>query len=167
MSIKHRGVRCVPAPPLSLLLFLQGHFYSAFVSWSALSSKVRQEVGDVIPGMSVQPSSQALLVEIMGDQADASSQNEETVENTHLQVIFGLFWAKGAAVAHKIDEADSNAAVNVQNEIVLLGRCHGFNRNGILEHFAAWEALLHKFFDKLYTEIGIIARLDLVANTRD
>lgn len=167
VSFEHNGARCVPAPPPSLLLSLQGHFYSAFIAWSALRSEVRQEVGDVIPGMSVQTSSQTLLVKIMGDQADASSQNEETVKNAHLQVIFGLFWTKGAAVAHKIDKADSNAAVNVENEVVLLGCCHGFNCNGIFEHFAAWEALLDKFFDKLYTKIGVIARLDLVANTRD
>lgn len=157
----------MPAPPPFLLLFLQGHFYSAFVAWSALSSEVRQEVGDVIPGMSIQTSSQTLLVEVMSDQADAPSQNKETVEDTHLQIILGLFWTKGAAVAHKIDEADSDAAVNVENEVVLLGCCHCFNRNGIFEHFAAWEALLDKFFDKLYAEIGVIARLDLVANTRD
>lgn len=117
--------------------------------------------------MSVQTSSQALLVEVMGDQADASSQNEETVENTHLQVVFSLFWTKSTAIAHKIDEADSDAAVNVENEVVLLGCCHGLNCNRIFEHFTAWEALLDKFFDKLYTEVGIITRFNLMANTRD
>lgn len=72
-SIEHKGARCVSASSPFLLLFLQGHFYSALVAWSALSSEIGQEVGDVIPGMSVQASPQAFLVKVMGDQADASS----------------------------------------------------------------------------------------------
>ena len=117
--------------------------------------------------MPIQASSQPLLVKIMSNQANAPSQHKQAVENAHRQVIFSLFWAECAAVAHQINEADCNTTINVQNEVILLGRGDSLNSNGVVEHFAVREALLDEFFDQLYTEIRIVAGFDFVANARD
>lgn len=50
--------------------------------------------------MPVQSGPQTLLIKVMGDQANASSENEEAVEDPHVQVILGLFRAEGSAVTH-------------------------------------------------------------------
>lgn len=91
----------------------------------------------------------------MRNETDTATEHEETVEDTHTEVVFGLFGAEGTAVAEEVDEADGNAAVDVEDEVVLLGRSHGLDSNGVVEHLAAGEALLDELFDKLDTEIGV------------
>lgn len=105
--------------------------------------------------MSVQAGPQPLLVEVMRDETDTPAEHEETVEDTHAEVVFGLLGAKGTAVAEEIDEADGNAAVDVEDEVVLLGRGHRLDGDGVVEHLAAGEALLDELFDKLDTEIRV------------
>jgi hypothetical protein len=73
--------------------------------------------------MSVKASAQPLLVEEVSNQTDTSAENEETVEYTHLQVILGLLVGESTTIADKVNKADSNATVNVENQVVLLGRC--------------------------------------------
>ena len=56
----------------------------------------------------------------MRNQTDTSAEDEQTVEHTHVEVVFSLFWGESAAIAEEIDEADGDAAVNVENQVVLL-----------------------------------------------
>lgn len=51
-----------------------------------------EKVGDIVPRMSVQTSAQSLLVEEMGNKTNRTTKDEETVEHTHLEVVFRLFW---------------------------------------------------------------------------
>lgn len=117
--------------------------------------------------MSVQTSPQALLVEIMCNQTDASPKNEQTVEDTHAEVVFCLFGAKGAAIAQEVHKADGNTAVHVEDEVVFLGRSDGLNSDGVVKHLATRKALVNKFLNKFDTEIWVVARLDLMANAGD
>ena len=148
-------------------LSLQRNLHASLTARNTTSSalEVRKEVSDIIPWMTVQTGSQTLLIEVMGDQTDASAQDEESVQDTHVQVVFGFFGAEGAAVAHEIHEADGDAAVDIEDEIIFFGRGHGFDGDSIVEHFAAGEALLDEIFDQLHAEIGIVARFDFVADT--
>src|SRR5690242_17321372 len=75
---------------------------------------------DIIPRMAVQTSPQTLLVQEMGNQTDGPAQHEQTVENTHAEVVLGLLRRESTTVADKVNEADSNAAIHVQNQVVLL-----------------------------------------------
>lgn len=103
----------------------------------------------------------------MCDETDAPPQDEQSIKHAHLQVVFGLLGAKGAAIAHEVDEADGDAAVDVEDEVVFLGGGDGFDGDGVVEHFAAGESLLDEFFDKLNAEIGVVARFDFVADSRN
>jgi hypothetical protein len=109
--------------------------------------------------MPVKTSAQPLLVEEMGNETDTSAEDEETVEDTHLQVVLSLLGGEGPAVADK--------AVNVENQVVLLRCCHRLDGERIVEQFGAGEVLLNVLLDELDTEIGVVAGLDPVANTRD
>lgn len=103
----------------------------------------------------------------MGNQTNAAAKHEETVEDTHAEVVLGLLGRKGTAVAHEVDKAHGNAAVDVEDEVVLLGRRHRLNGEGIVEQLGAREVLLDKLLDELDTKIGVVPRLDPVADTRD
>lgn len=139
--------------PLGFKLHLDLH--------SALSSpafaKVGQQVGDIIPRMTVQTSAQSLLVEVVGNETNASSQDKQTVQDTHLEVVLGLFGGEGTTVAHQVNEADGDTAVNVEDQAVLLGGCDGLDGQSIVEQLVAGELGADVLLDKLNTQIGVVS----------
>ena len=98
---------------------LQRNLNTALGTWRTTSLQRGQEVGDVVPGMPVQTSTQPLLVKEMGNETDGATEDEKTVEDTHAEVVLSLLWREGAAVAQQVDEANSDAAVDVEDEVVL------------------------------------------------
>lgn len=126
-----------------------------------------EQVGDIIPRVSVETSAQSLLVEVVSNETNAAAKDEETVENSHLHVVFNFLGRESTAVAHQVNETDSNATIDVQNEVVLLGGGDSFNSDGIVEKLGAGEVLLSELLDQLDTQIGVVPGLDSVANTRD
>lgn len=127
----------------------------------------RQEVGDVVPRMPVETGPQPLLVEEMGNQTNRTTEHEQTVEDTHLQVVLGLLVGERATVANKVDKADSDATIDVKDEVVLLGCCDTLDSQSVVEQLCAGEVLLDILLDELDTEIGVVTGLDPVADTGD
>jgi hypothetical protein len=84
---------------------------------------------------------------------------------THLQVVLGLFGGEGATVPDKVDKADGDAPVNIQNQIVLLAGGDRLDGKGIVQELVAWESLQDKLLDNLDTEIRVVSGLDLVSDT--
>jgi hypothetical protein len=117
--------------------------------------------------MTVKTSAQTLLVEEMGNKTNASAENEETVEDTHLEVVLGLLGREGTAVADEIDEADSNAAVDVEDQVVLLGGSNSLDSESVVEKLVAGEVFENVLLDQLDTEIGVVSGLDTVTDTGD
>ena len=103
----------------------------------------------------------------MGNQTNRSAKHEETVESAHLHVVFSLLLVEGAAIPEQINKADSDAAINVEDQVVLLGGGDGLDGNGVVEQLVVGEVLLHVLLDELDTEIGVVPRLDPVADTGD
>jgi len=126
-----------------------------------------KHVRNVIPRVTVQTSPQSLLVEEVGNQTNGTTEHEQTIENTHLEVVLRLFRGEGAAVAEEVDEADGDAAVDIEDEVVLLGGGDGLDGEGVVEEFCGREVLLDEFLDELDAEIGVVAGLDAVTNTGD
>jgi hypothetical protein len=117
--------------------------------------------------MPVKASAQPLLVEEVGNQTDTSAENEETVEHTHLQVVLSLLVGESTTVADKVNKADRNATVNVEDEVVLLRCRYRLDSKRVVEQLGAGEVLLDVLLDELDTKIGVVAGLDPVANTGD
>lgn len=130
---------------------LHGDLDTALATGVAALGQAGQDVGDVVPGVAVETCAQALLVEEMSNETDGAAQHEQAVENTHAEVVFGFFGAKGTRVAEQVDEADGDAAVDVEDQVVLLGCRDGLDRDGIVEEFAAGEVLLDVLLDQLDT----------------
>lgn len=117
--------------------------------------------------MSVETGAQSLLVEVVSNETNAAAKNKETVENSHLHVVLDFLGRESTTVAHQVNEADSNATIDVQNEVVLLGGGDGLDSDSIVEQLGAREVLLGELLDQLDTQIRVVPGLDSVANTRD
>ena len=117
--------------------------------------------------MTVETSTQTLLVEEVGNKTNASAENEKTVKDTHLEVVLSLLSGESAAVADEINKADGNATVDVENQVILLGSSDSLDSEGVVEKLVAGEVVQDVLLDKLDTEIGVVSRLDTVTNTRD
>ena len=63
--------------------------------------------------MTVERSAEALLVQVMANETDAATEDEQTIEGTNLDILVSLLWGKGTAVSQQVDEADGNAAIDV------------------------------------------------------
>jgi hypothetical protein len=117
--------------------------------------------------MSVETSAQSLLVEEVGNQTNRATEHEQTIEHTHLEVVFGLLVAEGTGVAEEIDEADGDTSIDVQDEVVLLRGCDALHGECVVEELGVGEVCLAVLLDERDAKIGVVARLDTVTNTRD
>ena len=117
--------------------------------------------------MSVQSGPQPLLVKEMGNQTDTAAKNEQSVEDTHLQVVFSLFRSESTSAAHEVNEADGDGTVDVEDEVVLLAGGDGLDGDGVVEELGRGEVGLAELLDERDTEIGVVAGLDPVADTGD
>lgn len=154
----------IPTPGSYAALYVD--FNTAFVARCAFG-QIRQQVGDVIPRMPVQPSPQAFLIQEVRDQTDTPPQDKQTVEHSHVEIIFGFFRRESTAISEEINEADGDAAVNVEDQIVLFGRGHGLNCDGVIEKFGAGKVFVDEIFNQFNAEVGVLARFDAVADTGD
>jgi hypothetical protein len=68
---------------------------------------------DIIRRVTVQRCAEPLLVKMVTNESNATTENEQPVERPDLDVLARLFWGEGAAVPEEIDEADGDAAVDV------------------------------------------------------
>lgn len=131
------------------------------------TAQLGEQVGDVVPWVAVEAGPQTLLVEEMGNETDGAAEDKETVEHTHLEVVFSLLGGECATVAEQVDKADGDAAVDVEDQVVLLAGGDGLDGDGVVEELGRGEVCLAELLDEGYTEIGVVARLDTMTDTRD
>ena len=67
--------------------------------------------------MSVERCTQALLVEVVADEANGATEDEEAVQGANLDVLVRLLGRECAGVAQQVDEADGDAAIDVEDEL--------------------------------------------------
>ena len=63
--------------------------------------------------MTVQRCAEPLLVKMVTNETNATTEYKQPVERPNLDVLVRLFGGKGAAVPEEIDKADGDAAVDV------------------------------------------------------
>ena len=114
--------------------------------------------------MPIQSRPQTLLIEVMRNETNTPAQHEQAIEHAILEIILGFFGREGSAVAKQVDEADGDAAVDVEDQVVLLGGCDGLDGDGVVEELGGWEVLLAVFLHQLDAEVGVVAGFDAVAD---
>ena len=82
--------------------------------------------------MPVKTGAQPLLVQKVRNQPNTPAEDEETVQNAHLQVVLSFLVGEGARVAEEVHKAHGDTAVHVQNQIVLFGGCDRLYGNGVV-----------------------------------
>lgn len=117
--------------------------------------------------MTVQRRAQPLLVEVMPNETDAASENEQAVERTNLDVLVRLFRRERARITQQVNEAHRDTAVDVQDERVLL-RCGDLlDSKGVVEQRVRREVPVNVLLHELDTQVRVVRALDLMANTAD
>ena len=117
--------------------------------------------------MTVEWCAQAFLIEMVTNEANATSKDEQAVQAPDPNILVGFFPGKCTGISEQVDKADGNATVDVQDERILLRCRHLLDGECVIEKGVAREVLLHVLLDQLDSKIRIIHRLDLVANTTD
>mmetsp|Transcript_58068 Transcript_58068/g.136081 ORF Transcript_58068/g.136081 Transcript_58068/m.136081 type:complete len:214 (+) Transcript_58068:157-798(+) len=101
------------------------------------------------------------------DEAHGAAEHEETIEAAESHEIVGLFPGEGPAGANHVCEADSDAAIHVQDQIGSLPRCDLLNCQGEIQNAVVVEELLRVLLDDDDSLVGVRQRLDAVANSHD
>lgn len=100
---------------------------------ASLGILFRKNVRDVVPRVAVQALLKPLLIQVVSDESGAATQYEEAVDGADGDVFLGLFRCEAARIAHQIDEGHADDAVDVEDQIGLLGRGDLFDFEGVLE----------------------------------
>jgi hypothetical protein len=109
----------------------------------------------------------SLLVQEVGNETNGTTQDEKTIENADGQVLLGLLGRERSTLSEQVNEADGNATIDVQDQVVFLRGGDGLNGNSVVKQLVGGEVLEHKVLDQLDAQIGVVARLDSVADTRN
>ena len=72
--------------------------------------------------MAVERRSESLLVEMVTNETDATTKDEETVQRANLDIFICLFSSECSTVTEKVNKADRDATVDVENELDILVR---------------------------------------------
>jgi hypothetical protein len=74
--------------------------------------------------MAVERCSESLLVEMVTNETDATTENEETIQRANLNVLVRLFPSERSTVPEEVNEADCDATIDVENELDIIVRLH-------------------------------------------
>ena len=117
--------------------------------------------------MPIEAGPQSLLVQVMRNQSNTSAKNEQAVEYAHVKIVLCLLRREGSTVAQQIDKADSNTAIDVEDQVILLRCGDRFDGDSVIEELACWEVLVDEILDKLNTQIRVVTGLNSMANPRN
>jgi hypothetical protein len=125
---------------------------------------------------------------MVSNETDATTEDEQAIQSTDLDVLISLLWCESTTVSQEIDEAHGDATVNVEDELenqrhrqqtkhkIIIIRQHtvSFFSGGnlldgksIVQQAVAREVLDNVLLHELDTQIRVVDALDLVANTAD
>lgn len=76
------------------------------VSFLTFASLIR--IRELTGGVTVERLLEALLVEVVTDESDRATEDEQTVESSNLEVLVGLLASEGAGSAEEIAEEDGD-----------------------------------------------------------
>ena len=72
---------------------------------------------DIISRVAVQRCTETFLVKVVTDEADTASEHEQAIQCADLNVFLGFFGSERTAIAEEVDEAHSDASVDVEDEL--------------------------------------------------
>ena len=85
---------------------------------------VVSEITNIIPWVTVESLFESILVEVVSNESNAPTQNEQSIEAAIFDHFIGFMMSEGATAPQHIHEAHRNCTINIQNQICFLLRCH-------------------------------------------
>uniref|UniRef100_A0A0X3NPK2 Uncharacterized protein n=1 Tax=Schistocephalus solidus TaxID=70667 RepID=A0A0X3NPK2_SCHSO len=127
----------------------------------------RQFIGDIIPGVAIETLTQATLVKVVTNEADATSQDEEPIKSAELYVLVGLTPSEDTTMTEQIHHCHANETVDIEDQSWSLCGCNLFYLEGVIHEGRCREVGASKVCKKAYPCVRIGDRLDPVTNTHD
>ena len=86
---------------MSSLSQLQADLDTPLIAWGtgAAGCQVGEQISNIVPRMPIQTGPQSLLIQVMRNQTNTSSENEKAIENSHVEIILGFLRGESAAIA--------------------------------------------------------------------
>jgi len=60
---------------------------------------------------------QPLLIQVVSNETDATTEDEQAIQSTDLDVLVSFLWRESTTVSQEINEAHGDATVNVEDEL--------------------------------------------------
>jgi hypothetical protein len=70
---------------------------------------------DIICRVTVERRPQPLLVQVVSNKPDATTEDEQAIQSTDLDVLIGLLWRESTTVSQEIDKAHRDATVHIED----------------------------------------------------
>ena len=103
----------------------------------------------------------------MTNKPNAPSKHKQPVQASNLDILISFFSRERTRISKQVDKADGDASVDVQDKGIFLRCGHFLDGESVIEEGVAGEVLLDVFFDELDTQVRVVHRLNLMANTTD
>mmetsp|Transcript_98915 Transcript_98915/g.318948 ORF Transcript_98915/g.318948 Transcript_98915/m.318948 type:complete len:414 (+) Transcript_98915:204-1445(+) len=154
------GALCIGGDALGLRLE-HDHIFAIILAGQVI------DVRDVIPRVPIKRLLQSQLVDVMGDEAGGTAEDEQTVQATEGQEVLNLVGREGAARADHVHEAHGDATVHVQDQVRPLAGGDLLHPTREVQDGCASEVLLGEVLDDDHALVGIRQRLDSVPDAHD
>eukprot|EP01137_Pigoraptor_chileana_P036093 Opistho-2@31092 len=126
-----------------------------------------EDIRNVVPRVAVETLLEPLLVKVVANKSNSAAKNKQSVQEAHLQVLVGLLECEASARAEEVDHAHGNAAVDIEDQIRLLGCGDQFHLACKVEQGGRVKVLAAEVANNVDTHIGVADGLDPVAHTHD
>jgi hypothetical protein len=70
---------------------------------------------DIVCRVTVGRHPQPLLVQVVSNEPDATTEDEQAIQSTDLGVLIGLLWRESTTVTQEIDKAHRDATVHIED----------------------------------------------------
>mmetsp|Transcript_20731 Transcript_20731/g.41867 ORF Transcript_20731/g.41867 Transcript_20731/m.41867 type:complete len:479 (+) Transcript_20731:100-1536(+) len=132
-----------------------------------LNVLVERNNPDVLMRVTIEALLQTPLIYEVANEPDATSEDEEPVENAVFNVLVGFLTCEGTAVAEQVHEARGDAPIDVEDEVGLLPRCNSLDFECVLKQRGIFEFFQSEVFDDFHTLVWVLERFNLVTNARN
>jgi hypothetical protein len=87
----------------------------------------------------------------MSNQTNTPTQDEQSIQSAHFEILFGLVGRESTTVPQQIDKAHCNTSIDVQDKIIFFTGGDSLHGKRIIEEFSRRESIVDILFDQFNT----------------
>lgn len=117
--------------------------------------------------MTIQPLLQPLLIQIMSNESNTTTQHKQPIQCPNLYVLGRFFRCKRPRMSQQIHKQDTYGPIHVQNKIILLLRGDVLDLEGVVQEGRGGKALMRKVHQDTNTEIRVGFGFNFMTDAED